>query len=231
MAYRRSGNGAFVYLTDSITHEMVQVTLDRFNELLLDYNNSEEEMEKNFQLRITKKYVLLGFSKEQIAEFAKKSGKLPKLTSVQEDRVKMIRKDEGIQLNHFAVGKKAGRPAKVTKEAIDSNINENGEEPEKDSTRKKKADKPDSAPARYPWQDDPKYFIGGPCGPLDYSTVDACLYPNRYLDNMCEGCSIYDKCCCKSKISPENFGKKREQVKVRKITWVDNKQQTNQTEQ
>ena len=97
MAYRRSGNGAFVYLTDSITHEMVQVTLDRFNELLLDYNNSEEEMEKNFQLRITKKYVLLGYSKEQIAEFAKKSGKLPKLTSVQEDRVKKIRKDEGIQ--------------------------------------------------------------------------------------------------------------------------------------
>ena len=119
----------------------------------MDYNNSEEEMEKNFQLRITKKYVLLGFSKEQIAEFAKKSGKLPKLTSVQEDRVKMIRKDEGIQLNHFAVGKKAGRPAKVTKEAIDSNINENGEEPEKASTRKKKADKPDSTPVRYPWQD------------------------------------------------------------------------------
>jgi L-fucose isomerase-like protein len=42
----------------------------------------------------------------------------------------MIRKDEGIQLNHFAVGKKAGRPAKVTKEAIDSNINENGEKPD-----------------------------------------------------------------------------------------------------
>jgi len=59
--------------------------------------------------------------------------------------------------------------------------------------------------------------------PLSISemTKESCAYPNRYLDDQCFGCSIYDSCRCSLKYNKEDMKKPVEKVKIKKLSSFD----------
>lgn len=55
----------------------------------------------------------------------------------------------------------------------------------------------------YPWTDDPHYFAKSGPGIVDFaSDTGTCHYPPRFLDQLCNGCPIYDKCAYTEKYAP-----------------------------
>lgn len=218
MAYRRSANGNFIYLTDSITGEASQVTLERFNEMVKQFG-TEADMERSFQLRVTKKYLLLGHPVEKLRELvASHGGKLPPLSDADEEKVGEIRKNKGIKLSISSDGKKMGRPTKnPPKEESGSAVNVAVEEP-KQGDQDKPIDK-------YPWQSDPNYFKSCGDAPLDIGEVtrDTCMFPNQYIDTRCQACTVYDKCALGAKYTAEDWKKRddRKDIKIRRAVFVE----------
>ena len=51
------------------------------------------------------------------------------------------------------------------------------------------------------------------------ASKNACLYPNRYLDDACYGCDIYEICGFGGKYKPEDWKKKntRNEVIIKKL--------------
>ena len=72
-----------------------------------------------------------------------------------------------------------------------------------------------------PWTNNPDYFKSDPI-PLSIQAITkaACAYPNRYLDDQCYGCSIYDDCQSSVKYSKEDMKKPLEKPKIKKIDGV-----------
>lgn len=218
MAYRRSANGNFIYLTDSITGEASQVTLVRFNEMVKQFG-TEEDMEKSFQLRITKKHLLLGHPVEELKKLVGlHGGKLPPLSDADEAKVDEIRKHKGIKLSISSEGKKMGRPPKshpaeampATSTPTNTGITQDAKE--------KPIDK-------YPWQSDPNYFKSCGASPLDIgeATKDTCMFPNKYIDTRCQACAVYDKCALEAKYTAEDWKKRddRRDIKIRRAVFVE----------
>jgi len=55
----------------------------------------------------------------------------------------------------------------------------------------------------YPWTNDPNYFGSGEPSAVDFSAdTTTCHYPSRFLNDMCNGCPIYDKCAYTEKYAP-----------------------------
>jgi hypothetical protein len=51
------------------------------------------------------------------------------------------------------------------------------------------------------------------------ASKNTCLYPNRYLDDDCHGCGIYEICSFGGKYKPEDWKKKntRNEVIIKKL--------------
>ncbi len=75
---------------------------------------------------------------------------------------------------------------------------------------------------KFPWTGNPDYFKSEST-PLSISemTKESCAYPNRYLDDQCFGCSIYDSCRCSLKYNKEDMKKPVEKVKIKKLSSFD----------
>lgn len=54
---------------------------------------------------------------------------------------------------------------------------------------------------------------------ISEASKNACLYPNRYLDDACYGCDIYEICGFAGKYKPEDWKKKntRNEVIIKKL--------------
>ena len=63
----------------------------------------------------------------------------------------------------------------------------------------------------YPWQKDPNYFKSSGTAPLDIEEMskDVCAFPNRYLDDECRNCPIYDRCQMPEKFTEDDWKKPR----------------------
>lgn len=70
----------------------------------------------------------------------------------------------------------------------------------------------------YPWSGNPDYFKSDPVPfSLEEETKNSCVYPNRNLDDMCFGCSIYERCHSPAKYSKEDMKKPKVQVKIKQV--------------
>lgn len=74
----------------------------------------------------------------------------------------------------------------------------------------------------YPWQGDPSYFGRGGTTPTSVSdsTKDTCAMPNRYLDDECRNCPLYDQCTFERKFTADDWKKGKKaaaEVKVKEI--------------
>ena len=78
----------------------------------------------------------------------------------------------------------------------------------------------DHSKAIYPWSGNPDYFGGGVTA-FNVAEVskDTCIYPNRYLSDLCKGCSIYAECNFPRKYSEKDWkgSKNRNEVIIKKL--------------
>jgi hypothetical protein len=191
-----SANGNYFYWKCNITGKETFADKDRFNDVVKTYG-SQEALFKEYVLASAKKYLKNGFDAEYIKSlYNSNNGDLPKL-----DSSKPLHK----------IKKKRGRKAGLKQ--FQTTSVESG------------SYSPDIQPVtKYPWTDNPDYFKGTNA-PLNIQDVskDTCLYPNRYIDDRCFGCSIYDLCSFPGKFSPEDRKKKniRNEVIIKKLDTSD----------
>lgn len=118
-------------------------------------------------------------------------------------------------------------------ESVDLPVAKGSSEPK---AKKVKVSKDVSAPVApkveekpvYPWQTNPNHFGNGKIIPVPVAveelTKDSCAFPNRYLDEMCKGCSLYEKCALPTKYQPSDWEdkskRKDREVKVKHMTYT-----------
>lgn len=76
----------------------------------------------------------------------------------------------------------------------------------------------------YPWTGNPDFFKS-PESAMSVADVtrEACLYPNRQLDDECRGCPVYAECICSAKFSEDDWKKasRKKEVKITPIRSFD----------
>lgn len=177
-----SKDDKYFYWQCSVSAIMTFANAIRFKKLLEVYK-SEKNLVKSFVCREAKKYLAEGYTEAEIRQMViDHKGDLPKLNP-------SVKKDPRIPKKERKVRNKA-----VSTEKIVENVN--GVETE-------------VVKKTYAWSDNPtNYFIDGPAVfDVAESSVGACLYPNRYLDDECRDCPIYDKCACALKFTEEDWKK------------------------
>jgi len=164
--------GKYVYPVDAISGAKTFAPVDYFIKNVQEkYNGSIERFVKEYVTRETKKYLAAGYTPEQIKDMASKckNNKLPKIN---------------VKLKPHPNAPKKVRKKRLASHAETSTvvINEEGKE-ERIRT--------------YPWTNKPDYFRSDPAiTDLAATTKEACLMPQIYLDNDCDGCKYYSICQC-----------------------------------
>lgn len=185
----------YFYWSCSVTGLKTFANAERFKKILQTYG-TEDKLVKTFVASPVKKYLSEGWDAEAIkAIIDANKGKLPppggKKKAV--EKVKKVRKP---RLKQFALGSETV-PVHQASGSFEV----------------------ETKPV-YPWSNDPDYFRSVPT-PLNLadSTKDSCAYPNRYLDDRCKGCSIYDRCTFKGKYDPSDWkkGTPRNEVIIKKL--------------
>jgi len=185
----------YFYWSCSKTGLKTFASAERFKKVISQYG-SEINLVKTFVAAPVKKYLAEGWEIDAIkAIIEANKGKLPPVGGKKKkvEKVKKVRKP---RLKSFAVG------------SLEVPVQQNSGSFEVE------------AKPVYPWTNDPDYFKSPPTPVnLSESTVDNCSFPNRYLDNRCQGCSIYDKCNFKSKYTPSDWkkGAPRNEVVVKEL--------------
>jgi len=162
----------YVYPRDSISGAKTFAPKDYFiKNVQENYGGSVERFVKEYVTRETKKYLAAGYTPEQIKDMASKckNNKLPKIN---------------VKLKPHPNAPKKVRKKRLASHAETSTlvINEEGKE-ERVRT--------------YPWTNKPDYFRSEPAiTDLATTTREACLMPQIYLDNDCDGCKYYSICQC-----------------------------------
>ncbi len=197
----QSANGKYFYWKCNVSGLETFADEKRFKEVVKSYG-SEEKLVKEYVLRPAQKYIDAGFTPEYVRDLAARSGgkKLPRIDAKEKEQKKVIK---GL--------KKRGRKPKLknfaTGESTEVVLNSEGVTEE--VVRKV-----------YPWSNNPDYFKSAPALlEMEEATKETCLFPNRYLDDACYGCPVYDRCACKIKVAAEEWSKprKKEEVKIKPI--------------
>jgi len=84
--------------------------------------------------------------------------------------------------------------------------------------------KSDTSQGIYPWSGNPDYFGGGVSAfSIAEVSKDTCIYPNRYLSDLCKGCSIYAECAFSRKHTEKDWkgSKNRNEVIIKKLDSYD----------
>lgn len=199
-----SANGKYFYWKCNVSGLETFADEKRFKEVVSNFGG-EDKLFKTYVLRPVKKYVDAGFSAEQIKKLiADNDGKLPSLDGKAKERkaeLKKLKKPRKKRLGKFATG-----------ETVEQVSTETGAVEEV----KLKV---------YPWSNNPDYFKSPP-QPLDVAEVtkEACMFPNRHLDEQCRGCPVYDRCTCPVKLGEADWNAPRRnaQPKVKQIdVWAE----------
>lgn len=167
---------------------------ERFKKVLAVYK-TEANLVKTFVAAPVKKYLAADFELETIKNIIKNNGgKLPPIGG-KKKKIEKVKKVRRKSLKSFAVGKVE---VKVQTPTGSFEV---------------------EAKPVYPWSDNPDYFKTTTNAPLSIEamTTESCAYPNRYLDDECRNCPIYDRCALKIKYTPEDWKKpaKRNEVKIK----------------
>lgn len=185
----------YFYWSCSVTGLKTFANADRFKKILQTYG-TEDKLVKTFVASPVKKYLSEGWEVAAIKQIIEANkGKLPppggKKKAV--EKVKKVRKP---RLKQFATGSETV-PVHQASGSFEV----------------------ETKPV-YPWSNDPDYFRSSPT-PINISeaTKDSCTYPNRYLDDRCKGCPIYDKCAFKGKYDPSDWkkGTPRNEVIIKQL--------------
>jgi hypothetical protein len=150
---------------------------------VLEVYKTEENLVKTFVCREAKKYVAAGYTEAQIRKLVvDHKGDLPKLNPT-------MKRDPRIPKKVRKARNKAVKVEKVV-EVV------NGVETE-------------VVKKVYVWSHDPQNYFRTDNAPYDISesTKEACMYPNRHLDDECRGCSVYDLCRCPTKFTQADWDK------------------------
>jgi len=169
--------GKYVYPVDAISGAKTFAPIEYFKKNIQDnYGGSQERFVKEYITRETKKYLAAGYTAEQIRDMASKckNNKLPKINVKLKPHPNAPKKIRRKRLASHA-------------ESTTTTINSDGE------IEKVRV---------YPWTGKPDYFKTTENVPLNIEEVtkEACLRPNIYLDDECNGCLHYDRCQCPLKI-------------------------------
>ena len=188
-----SANGNYYYWKCNVSGQETFADKGRFDEVVAKFGG-EEKLFKTYVLRAVKKYVERGFDAAHIKGLIKANkGKLPSLDANLKERKKGLKKGRKPRLKQFAVG-----------EVSIQQTNETGSMEEV----KQKV---------YPWTGNPDYFKSEAV-PFNVAeeTKIACLFPNRYLEDMCIDCKVYSQCQSSLKCGEAEWKnpKKRNEIKI-----------------
>lgn len=171
-------------------------TPERFADVVKKFG-SEENLVKTYVLRPVKKYLEAGYTADQIkAVIEKYGGKLPPLDELNAPPPTAV-------VSTFEKKEKKQTVAVVEIKSV--------EQPK------------EKEPIVYDWQGNADYFKSEPSViSIEAETKESCIYPNRNLDDQCRNCTVYDRCNCPAKYSPEDQKKpKRNEVKIKSIVVTD----------
>lgn len=185
-----SANGNYFYWKCNVTGKETFADAKRFAVVVQNYG-SEAKLVKEYVLGPVKKYLAAGFDADAIKGILEANGgDLPRL----EAKAKPAHTPK----------KKRGRKPKQT--AVPTKVDEESGE---------------VVPVeKYPWNSNPDYFKSVPTpASIEEATKDSCAFPNRYLDALCVGCSIYSQCSFNGKYSEKDWKspKNRNEVKVKEL--------------
>ena len=191
-----SANGNYYYWRCNLTGNETFADKARFADVVKKYG-SEEKLVAEYVTQQAKKYLQNGFTAEDVMALAEANGgDLPRL----ETKAKASHTPK----------KKRGRKPKQRLQAIT---------PASGSAAAQEASL-DPSRVIYPWSGNPDYFGGG-VSAFNIAEVskDTCIYPNRYLSDLCKGCSIYAECNFPRKYSEKDWkgSKNRNEVIIKKL--------------
>jgi hypothetical protein len=168
----------------------------RFADVVKSFG-TEENLVKTFVLRASKKYIEAGYTSEQVKAIVEKNlGKLPSLDSKSEEP------------SNDSIGPKDEVTARFCKAVLVTPEDSKPIEPVKVK-----------APIVYEWQGNPDFFksVAVPVN-IEEASKDVCFFPNFNIGYQCRECTIYDKCVCPAKYSPEDQLKpNRNEVKIKVV--------------
>jgi len=159
---------------------------------IMERYKTEENLVATFVCREAKKYLAAGYTEVAIRQLvADNKGSLPKFSSLSENKplvdARIPKKEKKVRVKPVKVEKVIENEIEVTKKV-------------------------------YAWSADPQNYFKGGEQPIDVAadTKDTCLYPNRYLDDECRNCPVYDLCTCTFKFTAEDWeaGKKKAKKEV-----------------
>jgi hypothetical protein len=171
-----SKDGNYHYWQCSVSGLMTFAKPDYWVKVMAKFG-SEENLVKTYVCKKAKALLELGKTPEQIQAILNSGEKLPSAKK-HPKAPKAEKKPKKQKLANFAVKEKvmevvAGVEVEVTKKT-------------------------------YPWTNDPNYFGSGQPGTVDFAAdTETCHFPNRFLNDYCNGCPIYDKCAYKGKFAPD----------------------------
>jgi hypothetical protein len=185
-----SANGNYFYWKCNVTGKETFADKARFAAVVQNYG-SESKLVKEYVLAPVKKYLNAGFDVDAIKGIMEANGgDLPKLEAKGKP-------------THTPKKKRGRKPKETALPAVVKD--ESGEVVSNE---------------KYPWSSNPDYFKSVPTPmSIEETTKDSCAYPNRYLDVLCKGCSIYDQCAFNGKYSEKDWkgSKVRNEVVVKKL--------------
>lgn len=188
-----SKDGKYFYWSCSISGVKTFANSERFKTVLANYGNDEVRMIKEFVCRPAKKYLDAGYKPEDIRKIADENkGKLANIDA-KPKKPAILRRPRKKSIKAFAIG-----TVKVKEMTPSGSV----------EVVEKKV---------YPWQGNPDYFTGHePPTPISVEDVtkDTCMYPARYLDDMCRECPVYDRCTFPEKYTEKDWKKPHKTDKV-----------------
>lgn len=188
---QQTANGGYYYWKCNVSGQETFAPEPRFKEVVKKYG-SEEKLFKTYVLRPVQKYVDAGWDSAAIqAILIENGGKLPPLDQ------KPVKATKGTDEKKIGIKNSATVSLEIATQPTQP-------EPPKVLI--------------FPWSGNPDYFKSvAKAFSIADMTKESCAYPNRYLDDQCFGCSIYDACVCVAKMTKEQMKKQKEPTKVKKI--------------
>lgn len=179
-----SKDGKYFYWWCTVSGIATFASAERFKTVVERYG-SEEKLVKEFVSRPAQKYLDADFTAEQIRGMVIK-GKLGPLGG-KPKKIEKVKKVKKATLKTFAVAKIEVAVTTGTGSIEIQNV------------------------PVYPWSGNPDYFksTGTPPLSVEEATKDSCALPNRYLDDECRNCPLYDRCTFKGKFTAEDWKKPR----------------------
>ncbi len=185
-----SRDGVYHYWVCSVSGEMAFAPPEYWQKVLEKYG-SEEGVVKNYVCRKAQKMLDSGKTRAEVQAVLADGGLKPLKKRKKEKKAK---KEKKPSLKSFSVGKV------VVKETKENGVVE--------IVKVEKV---------YPWQTNPDYFKSTPSVvSIGDMTKECCAFPNRYLDDECRNCTIYNECTFERKYTEEDWksAKKRVELKV-----------------